>query len=123
MVMFKDAENMISVEDEIEIVDSSYVRDGMIDMNRKRNESITISNSHDVAVGKVELVITYPRKIGTYRLINIPGEHSLNDADVNTLVFEDNEIKALSPELCMSGIYTDNFPPKKRFGGLAILAV
>ncbi|MEX2696860.1 patatin-like phospholipase family protein [Rhizobium mongolense] len=123
VVMFKDADNAISVGDEIEIVDSSYVRDGMIDMNRKRNEVITILNSHDIAVGRAELVITYPRKIGTYRLINIPGEQSLDDADVQPLVFKDKELKALSPELCMTGIYTDKFLPKKLFGGLAVRAV
>ncbi|CAN7391705.1 patatin-like phospholipase family protein [Rhizobium sp. LjRoot98] len=120
VVMFKKAETTIEVGDEIEIVDSSYARDGMLDMNKRRNDSIGIMNSHDISVGKVELVITYPKRLGNYRMINMIEDDSLGDSYVTPIVFDDGELRNLSPELNIIGLQTEKLPPNRRFVGLAV---
>ncbi|QIO52884.1 hypothetical protein HA461_17610 [Rhizobium leguminosarum bv. trifolii] len=122
LVLFKTAEKAIEVGDEIEIVDSSYVKDGMIDMNRRRNDFISLTNSHDAPIEKAELVITLPKKLGPYRMINAVGETMVENSKVESLEFGADELKSIPPELSMIGIYTSDLPPKKKFVAWAVLA-
>ena len=122
LVLFKDAAQAISVGDEIEIVDSSYVKDGMVDMNRRRNDFLSMTNSHKSSIENVELVITFPKKIGPYRMINAVGETMVESSLVKPLQFSEAELKSVPPELDMIGISTSDLPPDKKFVAWAVLA-
>ncbi|MGO8149679.1 patatin-like phospholipase family protein [Rhizobium leguminosarum] len=121
IVTFTDAGTKISVGDEIELVDSSYSLNGMTDMNRRRNDYISMWNPHRIPIKRAELVITYPKKIGKYRMINASRENSIDDELVRQLAFTSSELGRLPPELATIGIYTEELEPRSRFQGLAVM--
>ncbi len=118
LVVFNKASEQICIGDEIEIIDSSYSRDGMIEMNRKRNDFISLQNSHPITTEKVELVISYPRALGRYKMKLQEQDVQIAEGEVNEIIFTEEE-KRLRPEFNSIGIWTKNLRPDCKFSGLA----
>ncbi len=118
LVVFNKADEQISVGDEIEVIDSSYSRDGMIEMNRRRNDFISLHNAHGIVTKKVELVISYPRSLGIYKMLLGDSSSQINRESVQEIEFSEEE-KKLRPDFINIGIETKNLEPGQKFSGIA----
>lgn len=120
LVVFLNHLQHISVDDIIELRDTVYMKDGMSNLNRGKQDFFGFENPHGKPVSSAELVLIHPERLGTMKLINDPHRSTISNTDVTEIIFSREERLAYGDRVNVGGLRCGKLDTNAKFYCLAI---